>query len=175
MIMKKHLFFQYLIIFLVLSLFVACKKENINGPTPGESDNPGGNVPTSEIPSGNIATPDWQVSSDYDYSSSMTVIAQVDLTMSYTALTPNDWQVDTADLLAAFAGSECIGVTKPVDSLFFLYITSPSQDNEDISLRYYSVRLRNIFQADNVFPFENGARHGSTTNPVRPLFKEWNK
>jgi hypothetical protein len=168
MIMKKNLFFQYLIIFLVFSLFVGCKKENVSPTTPDGPEE-------SAIPRSNIPIPDWQVSSDYDYSSSMTVIAQVDLTMSYTSLTPNDWQVDTTDLLAAFAGSECIGVTKPVNNLFFLYITSPSQDNEDISLRYYSVRLHNIFQADTIFHFENGARHGSTTNPVKPLFKEWNK
>jgi hypothetical protein len=174
MIMKKHLSFQYLIIFLVLSLLVGCKKENVDGPTPGGNDTPGGDVPTSEIPSGNIDTPDWQVSSDYDYSSSMTVIAQVDLTTTYTTLTPNDWQVDNNDLLAAFAGGECIGVTKPIDNLFFLYITSPSQDNEDITLRYYSVQLRNIFQANTVLRFENGARHGSVNEPLKPSFEEFN-
>lgn len=80
-------------------------------------------------------------------------------------------QIDTTDLLAAFAGSECIGVTKPVDNLFYLYITSPSQDNEDISLRYYSVRLRNVFQADTRFSFVNGARLGSVSEPLKPLFE----
>jgi hypothetical protein len=101
----------------------------------------------------------------------MTVIAQVDLTMSYPALTPNDWQIDTTDLLAAFAGSECIGVTKPVGNLFYLYITSPSQDSENISLRYYSFQLRNIFQADTKLNFVNGARIGSVSEPLRPLFE----
>jgi hypothetical protein len=162
--MKKIMSFRYLIIFLVLSLLVGCKKED-SKPT-----NPSG-TEESAIPRGNVPTPDWQVSSDYDYSSSMTVIAQVDLTMSYPALTPNDWQIDTTDLLAAFAGSECIGVTKPVDNLFYLYITSPSQDNEDISLRYYSVRLRNVFQADTRFSFVNGARLGSVSDPLKPLFE----
>lgn len=161
--MKKYASFQYLMILLVLSLLVGCKKENSKPTTPDGTE-------VSEIPRGSVPIPDWQVSSDYDYSS-MTVIAQVDLTTTYTALTPNDWQVDSTDLLAAFAGSECIGVTKPVNNLFFLYITSPSQNNEDISLWYYSVRLRNIFQADTKLTFVNGDRQGSVSDPLRPLFE----
>ena len=156
--MKKQLFFHTLIICLVVSLCTGCKDK---------PDNPDDPV----IPSGHVSTPDWQVSPDYDYSSSMTVIAEVDLTKTYNALTSNDWQVDTADLLAAFAGEECIGVTKPVDDLFFLYITSPSQGNEDVSLRYYSARLHNIFQADTKFTFVNGARLGSVNDPLQPSFK----
>lgn len=147
-----------------MSLFLSCDPEIITPPTPEEP----------EIPTGKIPTPDWQVPSDYDYSSSMTVIAQVDLTQTYT-LTPDDWQVDTADLLAAFAGEECIGVSNPVDSLFFLYIVSPSQDNEDITLRYYSARLRNVFQANTALQFVNGDRQGSVNNPLRPLFEEWSE
>ncbi len=157
MIMKKHLTFQYLIVFLVLGLLTGCHREG------------------SEIPRSNVATPEWQVSSDYDYSTSMTVVAEVDLTTTYPELTPKDWQVDTNDLLAAFAGEECIGVTSPVDSLFFLYITAPSQENEVITLWYYSSRLCNIFQASTVLQFVNGARHGSVSNPLRPSFEEWKK
>lgn len=164
MIMKKHLSFHVFVIFLVLNMFVSCIPEIITPPTPDEP----------AIPSGNVSTPDWQVSSDYDYSSSMTVIAQVDLTQTYT-LTPDDWQVDTADLLAAFAGEECIGVCKPVDSLFFLYITSPSQGNDDISLRYYSARLHNVFQGNTVLQFVNGDRLGSVNDPLKPLFEVWSE
>lgn len=156
--MKKHFSFHVLVIFLALNLFVSC--------------DPGIITPDDHvIPNGNVPTPDWQVPSDYDYSSSMTVVAQVDLTQTYT-LKPDDWQLDTADLLAAFAGEECIGVSKPVDSLFFLYITSPSQDNVDITLRYYSTRLHNVFQANTVFQFVNGDRQGSVNAPLRPLFLE---
>ncbi|MCR5326583.1 MAG: hypothetical protein K6E37_07555 [Bacteroidales bacterium] len=105
----------------------------------------------------------------------MTVIAQVDLTATYPELTPNDWQVDTNDLLAAFAGGECIGVASPVDSLFFLYVTSPLQENDDIILQYYSYRLRNIFQASSVLHFENDGRLGSVSDPLKLSFVEWNK
>jgi hypothetical protein len=157
--MKRHLLFHTLIICLAVSLFTGCKDK---------PDNPDGPV----IPSGHVTTPDWEVSLDYDYSSSMTVIAEVDLTKTYNALTPNDWHIDTADLLAAFAGEECVGVSKPIDNLFFLYITSPSQGNEEITLRYYSVRLHNIFQANTKLTFVNGARLGSVNEPLRPLFEE---
>ena len=163
MIMKKHLFFLAFMAFLVVCLVAGCNKE--------EDDN-NNSVHTEEpvIPIGNIPTPDWHVPSDYDYSSSMTVIAQVDLTET-SKLTPDDWAVDTADLLAAFAGEECIGVTKPVNNLFFLYVTSPSQDNEEILLRYYSTRLRNVFQAKTPLTFVNGDRIGSVNDPLRPLFE----
>ena len=165
MIMKKHLFFHAFMAFLVVCLVAGCNKEE-------EDNNNNNTVPTEDpvIPTGNVPTPDWQVPSDYDYSSSMTVIAQVDLTETYT-LTSNDWEVDTADLLAAFAGEECVGVTKPVGDLFFLYVTSPSQDSEEIMLRYYSTRLRNVFQAKTPLTFVNGDRIGSVNDPLRPLFE----
>ncbi len=153
--MKKHLSFQYLIVFLVLGLLAGCHREG------------------SGIPKSNVPTPDWQVSADYDYSTSMTVVADVDLTTTYPNLTPNDWQVDTNDLLAAFAGGECVGVTSPVDSLFYLYITSPTQENADITLRYYSSRLHNIFQSGTVLHFENDARLGSVSDPLKPSFEVW--
>lgn len=159
--MKKHFFFHAIILCLAVGLLAGC------------DDKP----ETPDIPSGHVSTPDWKVSPDYDYSSSMTVVAQVDLTTTYTALTPNNWQVDTADLLAAFAGEECIGVTKPVENqnLFFLFVTSPSQDNSNITLRYYSARLHNIFQSTTSFSFVNGDRKGSVSEPYQPLFEVWEK
>ena len=165
--MKKHLFFYAFMAFLVVCLVAGCHKEEDD-----DNNNNNNPVPTEDpvIPSGNVPTPDWQAPSEYDYSSSMTVIAQVDLTETYT-LTADDWEVDTADLLAAFAGEECVGVTKPVGDLFFLYITPPSQENEEVLLRYYSTRLRNVFQATTPLTFVNGDRIGSVNDPFRPLFE----
>ena len=59
---------------------------------------------------------------------------------------------------------------KPTDGLFFLFITAPTSSEEDIALRYYSTRLHNIFQADIVLHFENGAHLGSVNDPLRPSF-----
>ena len=169
MIMKKHLFFYAFMAFVVVCLVAGCHKEEDDD---NNNNNNNNTDPTEKpvIPTGNVPTPDWPVPSDYDYSSSMTVVAQVDLTETYT-LTSDDWQVDTADLLAAFAGEECIGVTKPVGDLFFLYIIPPTQDNEEIQLRYYSTRLRNVFQAKDPLTFVNGDRIGGVNDPLKPLFE----
>jgi len=127
-------------------------------------------VPERNIPSGNIPTPGWDVAPGYDYTSSMTAVVEVDLTGTYPDLTPADWQVDTADRLAAFAGEECVGVTAPTDALFFLYIVAPTQNDADIKLWYYSARLHNVFQGDMVLHFENGGRIGTVAEPLLPSF-----
>ena len=150
--------------FVLTFVLASCGKDNTSA-TPDT-------IPERNIPTGNIPTPDWAVAGDYDYSSSMTAVVAVDLTQSYPDITPADWQVDTADRLAAFAADECVGVTSltQADSLFFLYISAPSESGADITLRYYSSRLHNIFQADDILHFENGARHGSVADPLTPVF-----
>lgn len=153
----------YMAIMFGVALLAACSKDN----TPVDT------IPERNIPTGNIPTPQWNVAPGYDYSSSMTAVVEVDLMATYPDITPADWQVDTSDLLAAFAGETCLGVTSPSDDLFFLYITAPSQDGEEITLRYYSTRLRNVFLADDSFHFENGARHGSVVDPLTPAFREF--
>lgn len=167
--MRKHLssalLHSLVLIALALPLLVSCGKDD----APASSTD---TVPSRNIPSGDISTPEWNVSPDYDYSSSMTAVVDVDLMQTYPDLTPAEWQVDTADLLGAFAGEECVGVVKvkPTDGLFFLFITAPTSSEEDIALRYYSTRLHNIFQADIVLHFENGARLGSVNDPLKPGF-----
>jgi hypothetical protein len=156
---------------LILSVLLlsSCGKED----TPANTTNTV--VPQRNIPTGTISNPGWDVAPGYDYTSSMTADVSVDLTSTYPELTSADWQLDTADRLAAFAGSECIGVTSlsQYDNLFFLYILSPSASDADISLRYYSARLHNIFQADTLLHFENGARIGSVADPLTPAFVEF--
>lgn len=152
----------FITIMLGMALLVACSKDN----TTARTDT----VPERNIPTGNIPTPGWAVAPGYDYTTSMTAVVAVDLTTTYPDITPADWQLDTADRLGAFAGDECIGVTAPTDDLFFLYIVAPTQSGADITLRYYSARLHNIFQGDTVLHFENGARIGTVTEPLTPLF-----
>ena len=154
-----------------LLLMVACGKDN----TSSTDTIPIDTVPERNIPSGNTPSPEWTVAPGYDYSSSMTAVGAVDLTTTYPDITPADWQVDTADRLGAFAGDECIGVTAPTDNLFFLYIVAPTQSGADITLWYYSARLRNVFQGDTVLHFENGGRIGTVAEPLTPAFQTDNK
>lgn len=161
--MKRFPIFVFLLV-----LVAACSKDNTSASTADT-------IPERNIPTGTIPTPGWDVAPDYDYTSSMTAVVEVDLTTTWPDITPVDWQVDTADLLAAFAGEDCIGVTSPTQSekLFFLYISSPSESSADITLRYYSARLRNVFLADAVLHFENGGRMGSVAEPLTPAFVEF--
>ena len=102
--MKKLSHFSFLISILAAALLLtSCSKDNTSASTD--------TIPERNIPTGNIPTPGWAVAPGYDYTSSMTAVVDVDLTSTYPDITPADWQVDTADLLAAFAGDECIGVT----------------------------------------------------------------
>lgn len=157
--MKKSI----IILIALMGLIVTgCQKENVTAPiTPDKPD----------IPTGNLSAPYWLVSPNYDYSSSMTAVVEVDLSLTYPQIGDN-WHVDTADMVGAFCGDGCVGVAKPTGNLFFVYITSPNPSlNSHVTLRYYSAVLKNIFYGDVEFPFNNGDRRGTVNNPLRPLFR----
>ncbi len=83
--MRKHLSSALLrsvaLIALALPLLVSCGKDD----APASSTD---TVPSRNIPSGDISTPEWNVSPDYDYSSSMTAVVDVDLMQTFPDLTP---------------------------------------------------------------------------------------
>ena len=103
---------------------------------------------------GNITDPAWSVSTDYDYTTSMTAVIGVDL--------------------AAFVGDECVGLVAPSGTLFFLFIVPPqhAEDGNFITLRYYSSYYHNIFHSDDVFPFVNGSQQGTVNNPLLVVFSK---
>lgn len=117
---------------------------------------------------GNIDDPAWQADTDYDYSSSMTAVIQVSLQMVDSMPVPSDiWMTDVDDRLAAFVGDECVGVAQCDDlGRFFLFIHAPSQPYGQITLRYYSHTLHNIFNTDTTFPFVNGGQQGTAAEPL---------
>ena len=143
--------------FLLLVSLAACQKEQHI--TPITTD-------TTDTHGDTVARPTWTVAPDYDYSRSMTAVVAVDLSQLHSS-----WQLDTADLLGAFAGEECLGVAAPTADLFYLYIVAPRESFEAITLRYYSAQQQNIYLADTAFPFENGSRQGTTTTPLTPTWK----
>jgi hypothetical protein len=91
-------------------------------------------------------------------------------------------QLDTAkytlspeDLLAAFSGDECLGVAEKKDSLFFLYVCSPTAATDDqatlsLTIRYYRASLRNVFRSINPIIYINDGQSGTVDNPYKPLF-----
>ena len=134
--MKKCIITLFALVGLVFS---GCQKENITA-----TDTPG----TFGTPNGNVENPMWSVDTNYDYSSSMTAVVEVALTLSYPQAA-NNWHVDSSDMVGAFCGDKCVGVA---------------------TLRYYSSILKNIFYSDVVFPFSNGSQQGTVNQPLRPLF-----
>ena len=148
--------------------------------------------PKNAAIAGNVAKPEWKGPSSYDLSSSMTIVAQVDLSPYYASqltivaqvdLSPYyASQLDTAkyalspdDLLAAFSDDECLGVAEKKDSLFFLYVCSPTAATDDqatlsLTIRYYSASLRNVFRSINPIIYINDGQSGTVDNPHKPLF-----
>lgn len=127
-----------------------------------------GNEPESIICS--TAKPAWTAPAVYDMTSSMTAVVKVDLSAVYTAeqLLAADYQLSGEDLIAAFAGDECLGVATPKDGLFFLYVCTPT-NGQEITLKYYSTILKNILVA-TPFAFTDGGHLGSIAEPYTPAF-----
>ena len=116
--------------------------------------------------------PAWAAPAEFDMSSSMTATVKVDLSLTYPKHVKNASEaVAEDDLLAAFVGNVCVGVTDSVvDGLFFLYITPPTGDEGDIKLRYYSSILKNTFISKETFLFQNDEQKGSYSKPYTPEF-----
>ena len=142
--MKKYL--SFLLVCIVCGLFfTGCQSTNLKG---------------------NVEKPTWTESDENDYTSSMTAVVRVDLKAAYKEAA-DDWQLNEADLLAAFAGERCLDVESPVDGLFYLYI--PGMEG-DVTLRYYSTHYKNLFVAADAFTFKNDDRLGTVAEPLIPIF-----
>jgi hypothetical protein len=125
---------------------------------------------------GNVAEPTWVKPTEYDYSSSMTVVLKVDLAAQYPTLA-SDFTVSPDDRLAAFDGEKCCGVAmyEQTTGLFLLYITMPTADEPSenakmLNIRYWSAHYKNIFAATELVQFVNDGRLGTTSEPFAPLF-----
>ena len=127
--------------------------------------------PTVEDLSGKMEAPAWTNPQEYDYSSSMTAVIEVNLQVSYPE-SAKEWTVMPGDRLAAFIGEERCGVADLQDNLFFLYITEPEgAADAKVSLRYYSAYYKNLFVAADAFAFRNDDQQGSVMEPYVPNFK----
>ena len=143
----------------LMLIAVGCKKDKENEPSPAQS--------TQSI-AGNVATPSWTLSDDYDMSSSMTVVTKVDLALTYASeVSSTGWEVAAGDLLAAFEGETCVGLAQPIDGLFYLYVTA-SQSGADVALKYYSAKLKNIFVAQEKLTYSTDDRIGDIAEPYTP-------
>jgi len=124
------------------------------------------NSPENNL-SGNSEPPSWTAPVEYDYTSSMTAVIKVDLTLQYPDQA-SDFVIDNKDVLAAFSGENCLGVASPQEGLFFLFMVGAEGS---VTLRYYSAHYKNIFVAENAFSFRNDENLGTVAEPLKPVFK----
>ena len=108
---------------------------------------------------GDTPNPNWVLTVENDLMSSMTVIVKVSF-------------AEKEGVLAAFIGSDCCGVTTSenyIEGRYHLYI-SPSEQGEDVQLKFYSPDLKRIFVAKRTFKYTNDDRLGTVDTPYTP---EW--
>jgi len=145
------------IVCVAMCALVACKDSKKDEP-----ENPQPSQPTSTDINGNKTRPSWAVPDEYDYTSSMTAVIRIEKLAGKTIA---ETDVTEDDLLAAFNGDSCLGVTSPQEGLFFLYICGTEGD---VSLRYYSAHYKNIFEQTAAFPFKNDTQKGTVSDPYVP-------
>lgn len=170
---KNYIKFVFVIVAIMTLMLASC---NISEPPdkPNEKETPNDTVKLG----GNVQVPTWAVDSNYDYSTSMTAIVKVDLTINYALAVDGEGKlvdsniIDSNDLLAAFIGNTCVGVANPTEGLFYLYINDDNSAEavKNISLRYYSAKLQNMFEAKDVLVFKNDDRIGTVSEPFTPAF-----
>ncbi len=114
--------------------------------------------------------PTWVVADTTDLESTMTITGSLPASLRTT--------VDTADLVAAFSGSACWGVTSVqyVNDIpyFFLYINRPRTATHTssvlLTLRYYSAKTHYILVEKDAFEFVVDGYLGTVEAPVTPAF-----
>lgn len=153
--------FSKLILCALLLFAAGCKDKN--EPTSDPTSDPQSIV-------GDLPVPAWTPAMEYDMTSSMTLIVKVDLSITYPEQVASiGWNTSPNDLLAAFDGTNCIGIANCQDGLFFLYVTAPKDGNQ-LTLTYYSAQLKNLFDAEQTISFHNDAIIGSVAAPFTPKF-----
>ena len=149
--MKKHLFILVLCT-LTLCTLVGCKKDKEAEP---------------ETFNGNVAAPTWTAPSGYDYNSTMSAVIKVDLKAQYPAIAAN-WKSSENDLLAAFAGDQLVGLGNQIEAGLYNLMIVDAED--EITLRYYSVYYKNLFEAKDAFLYHKDDRLGTPDSPFVPAW-----
>ena len=159
---NKFSLYSVLCILSVLAVsFAGCKKDSEKEP-----DNP---QPQTTL-YGSVARPAWTAPEKSDMTSSMTAVVKVDLKAQYPNIA-KDFVLDDTDLLAAFSGDICLGVTSPDEGLFYLYIGAPiGVTPSSVTLRYYSAHYKNLFEHKDAFPYLNDECLGTVAEPYIPAF-----
>ncbi len=113
--------------------------------------------------------PTWAVADTTDLESTMTITGVLPAALADNA--------DTADMVAAFAGNDCWGLTNiryvNDQAYFFLFVNRPRSNADSfplLTLRYYSTKMRYIYVEKEVCTFAVDAMIGTIDTPFTPKF-----
>ncbi|NCA77433.1 MAG: T9SS type A sorting domain-containing protein [Alphaproteobacteria bacterium] len=108
---------------------------------------------------GIIGPPNWNPLINPRYN--MSVIGKIEIAQGIYSL-------DSADVVGAFAGSECRGVASPIPSLggvLFLSVGSNTESGEAITFKIYLHNTDEIVDANEIVTFQNSGELGTMTDP----------
>lgn len=103
--------------------------------------------------------PDWKVDNTSSFTQSMTATIALDESIR---------DVQGNDLIAAFAGDECVGVTNydVRSSRFYLYINEPQQSGEkQLTLIYYNTKTRTLRHWPRIIDYVTDRILGTVSKP----------
>lgn len=113
--------------------------------------------------------PTWAVADTTDLESTMTITGVLPAALAGNA--------GTADIVAAFAGNDCWGLTNiryvNDQAYFFLFVNRPRSNADSfplLTLRYYSTKTRYIYVEKEVCTFAVDAMIGTIDTPFTPKF-----
>jgi hypothetical protein len=105
-----------------------------------------------------IAPPNWQITKTPE--TTMNVVTKVNYTPKYQFHHEDD-------VLAAFVGSEVVGIAyrNAINGLYYLSIGSNNINDSVVSIKLYSGAMKDTLVIDSVFLYQPYAIHGSAENP----------
>lgn len=119
----------------------------------------------------NDAVPDWTAPDPNLYPGSMTAIIR--LTPYLEKYIAND------DKMAAMIGDVCHGVAMPTNidgvNYFFIQIKAASDEQGDVTLKYYSTSTNKLYTAAEKVPYRIDKIYGTSHSPVFPDFESSGK
>lgn len=118
---------------------------------------------------GNASVPSWTDPDKSVYPMSMTAVVRLSPVLETLAA--------DGDMMAAFIGGECRGVTKKVMNdgvrLFFIHVKAPSSENGDVEFRYYSAAAKRVYvSVASDVKYEVDKIYGTAENPAFPDFEQ---
>ncbi len=105
-----------------------------------------------------IMAPSWHYTPNTNHTASMTIIATLPET--------NGLSITSGDSMAAFIEGECRGVAVQIGTAFYIMVKGESSESSLVTIKFYSVTNKQIYEATDCFTFEPDATHGTADNPI---------